>query len=155
MTNRDVVLEEQDRVILKELQEDAKVRLQSLVDLLGISRSSVHYRIRKLRDYGLIKGFYAAVDPQRAGYNVNTISLIRVSHGKGLDSRLGERLSGISGIWAVYQLLGEMDFAVLSRARNRKDLDRILKEVRGMTGVERCNTYLILESVKEDPRVEL
>lgn len=155
MESRETLLEERDKVILRELQEDAKVKLQSLVDLLGISRSSVHYRIRKLRDCGIIKGFYAAVDPERAGYNVHTISLIRVSHRKGVSHSLGEKLGGISGVWAVYQLLGEMDFAVLSRARDRDDLQRILESMRGVEGVRRCCTYLILESVKEDPRVEL
>lgn len=155
MVNKGTPLEEQDKVILRQLQKDAKVKLQSLVDKLGISRSSVHYRIRKLRDSGIIKGFYAAVDPKRAGYDVNTISLIQVSHRKSTNPTLGEKLGKISGVWAVYKLLGEVDFAVLSRARDREDLQRILDEIRSVEGVERCNTYLILDSVKEDPRVEL
>lgn len=148
-------LEEQDRIILRQLQEDAKVKLQSLVEKLGISRSSVHYRIRKLRESGIIKGFYAAVDPKRAGYDVNTISLIQVSHRRSLNPGIGKELGKIPGVWAVYKLLGEVDFAILSRARDREDLQRILDEIRGVEGVERCNTYLILDSVKEDPRVEL
>jgi DNA-binding Lrp family transcriptional regulator len=154
LADKGTLLEEHDRIILTQLQQDAKVKLQSLVDQLGISRSSVHYRIRKLRDSGIIRGFYAAVDPKRAGYDINTISLIRVSH-RHAAAGLGERLGDISGVWAVYKLLGEVDFAILSRAKNREDLQRILDEVRGIEGVERCNTYLVLDSLKEDPRVEL
>ncbi|MCJ7606381.1 MAG: Lrp/AsnC ligand binding domain-containing protein [Thermoplasmata archaeon] len=59
------------------------------------------------------------------------------------------------GVWAVYFLLGNIDFAVLLRASSREELKEVVDSIIRIDDVERSNTYLILERFKEDLTVQL
>lgn len=150
-----VQLDKSDRIILKMLQEDSHVSLKKIGDRTGLSSSTVHYRINRLVESGVIEAFRATVDPVKVGKDILALSLITGKYGPDYAKIVGERLAKIPGVWAVYFTLGNIDFAVLLRASSREELKRIVDSFSAIEGVERSNTYLVLDRIKEDPTVEV
>ncbi|MGQ4892457.1 MAG: Lrp/AsnC family transcriptional regulator [Candidatus Njordarchaeia archaeon] len=143
-----------DQKILNILQVDANKSLDEMSKELKMSKSAIHYRIKKMQEKGIIRKFMALVDPVKVGCDILAISLIRAKFGPGYQKKVGEKLSKIKGIWGVYFLLGDIDFVVLIRAKNRDDLQRIINEFINTPEIERSSTHIILETIKEDPIVE-
>jgi len=147
-------LDDVDKNILEILQDDATISLEEIGKKLGMSKSAVHYRIKKMQEKKIITKIAALVDPLKVGYDILAISLIRAKFGPGYQEKVGEKLKKIPGIWAVYFLLGDIDFVVLIRAKNREDLLRIVNEFINTPEIERSSTHLVLTRIKEDPKVD-
>ncbi len=143
-------VEPPDRIILAKLQKDDKISLGDLARMTGLASSSVHYRIKRLEDEGVIKGYRAIVDPVKLGYDILAVSFIRSKYDPRTYERLGRALSRIPGVWAVYFLMGDMDYVVLIRAKNRLDLNRIVYKLISMKDIERSDTRMVMERIKED-----
>ena len=150
-----VTLDKNDEIILKMLQEDCKISLKEIGVKTGLSSSTVHYRVNRLLEEGVITGFKACVDPVKVGKEMLAIALITGRYGPDYSKKIGEKLAKIPGVWAVYFLLGNIDFAVLLRASSREELKSIVDSFIRIEEVERSNTYLILERRKEDLTVQL
>ena len=60
-----------------------------------------------------------------------------------------ERIAKDSRVHGVYDVTGDFDSMVIARAKNRKDLDDLSKNVLSIDGVERSITHLVLNTVKE------
>ena len=66
----DTQLDETDRRILAQLQEDCKVPLAQVGKRVGLSAPSVMERIRRLEEAGIVTGYCALVDSRRVGLDV-------------------------------------------------------------------------------------
>jgi len=62
-----VELDLKDRKILYELDLNARQSLSQIGKKVGLSKEVVNYRINKLEEDGIIKGFYARVDASKMG----------------------------------------------------------------------------------------
>jgi DNA-binding Lrp family transcriptional regulator len=144
-----------DKEILNIIQDNATLSLEDIGKRLGMSKTAVHYRLNKLREKKVIKKIMALVEPNRLGYDISAISLIKARFGPNYQKIVGEKLRKIKGVWAVYFLLGDIDFVVMIRAKNRNDLLRIIDQFINIPEIERSSTHLILETFKEDPKLEL
>jgi len=148
-------LDKQDKMILRILQENSNTSLKEIADKTGLSSSTIHYRINRLIKDKVIVGFTAQVDPIKVGKDILAISLVNGKYGSEHSKKLGEKLGNIEGVWAVYYLLGNIDFAVLLRASSREELKDIVDSIMKIDEVEKSNTYLVLERIREDPRVRV
>jgi len=143
-----------DMKILDMLQRDATVSLEDISRRLGLSKTAVHYRINRLKRREIIKRIIALLDPVKLGYDIYAVSLIRARFGPNYQKIVGEKLRRIKGVWAVYFLLGDIDFLVMIRAKNRNDLMRIINSFINIPEIERSSTHIIIETFKEDPVIE-
>ncbi len=151
----EVTLDKNDKIILKMLQEDSNVSLKKIGEKTGLSSSTVHYRVNRLIEEKVITGFKASVDPLKVGKEILAISLVTGRYGPDYSRKIGEKIAKIPGVWAVYFLLGNIDFAVLLRASSREELKEVVDAFIKIEEVERSNTYLILDRIKEDTTVQL
>lgn len=126
--------------------------LDNLAKRLGVPKSTLHYRIKRLERGGVIEGYYAKLNPLRLGYDYVAIVLVRAKYGPHYHERVGKKIAAIPGVWAVYYVLGEYDFIVLVRALNREDYMKKLEQLGKMTDVERTSTQIAAKILKEDPR---
>ena len=74
-----VRLDEMDRKILGELQEDASQSLDEIARKVGSSKTPVWNRIRKMKDAGVIGRQTAILDPEALGLEACFFVLIRTS----------------------------------------------------------------------------
>lgn len=152
---REVVkLDKVDRSLLKILQQDSRVPLQIIAKRLGIPKSTVHYRISRLEREKIIEGYYAKLSPAKLGYDYLAVVLVKAKYGPLYHKKVGQRLSRIPGIWAVYYVLGDFDFVVLIRALDRDDYMKKLERLSNMSDIERTSTQVVARILKEDPRMD-
>jgi len=148
-------LDETDRRVLTMLQRDCRVPLQEVAEVLRVPKSTVHYRIRKLEQDGIVEGYHAKVNASRLGFDYLAVVLVRAKYGPRYHEKLGRRLAKISGVSAVYYVLGDIDFIVLIRAKDRDDYMHKLTQMSSMADIERTSTQIVAKVMKEDARVDL
>ena len=153
---RKVELDELDLKILNILQENCRRSLDEISKELNVPKSTIYYRIKKLASLGVIEGYYAKVNPRILGHDYFTVTLVKAKYGPGYHKKIGEIISKIPGVWAVYYVLGEYDFVVIARARNREEfVSQILEKFINHEEIERTNTIVIVDIIKEDPRTRI
>jgi len=59
------VIDEIDKKILKILQEDSRTPFSRIAKMLNLSESTIHLRIKRLREEGIIRGFLVDIDPEQ------------------------------------------------------------------------------------------
>jgi DNA-binding Lrp family transcriptional regulator len=84
-----------------------------------------------------------------------TIIKVMASYGPKYYERIGNELKRIPGVWAVYYSLGDQDFFVLTRSRDRAEFMETLDKVMSTRGVERTATQVIAKVIMEDPRLQI
>jgi DNA-binding Lrp family transcriptional regulator len=127
--------------------------LDNLAKKLGVPKSTLHYRIKRLERDGVIEGYYAKANPLKLGYDYVAIVLVRAKYGPHYHERVGRKIAAVPGVWAVYYVLGEYDFIVLVRALNREDYMHKLERLSKMADIERTSTQIAAKILKEDPRI--
>ena len=149
-------LDDLDLNILKILQFNAKYPIEKLAAKLGVSKSTVAYRIKNLEKSGVIKGYYAHINPLSLDLDYIVVTFVRAKYGKDYHIELGERIARLPGVWGVYFVLGEIDFIVMARFRNREDfLSNYLENLMSIPEIERTSTQVVVKVVKETPHILL
>ena len=72
-----MVIDDIDRKVLKELQEDARVSYAELGRRVGLTTPAVIERVRKLEDGGVITGYRAEIDTAKVGLPI--VAFVRMS----------------------------------------------------------------------------
>lgn len=67
-------LDNTDRAILRELQEDARLSYAEIGRRVGLSSPAVQERVRKMEDAGIIKGYRAEIDYKAVGLPIRAIT---------------------------------------------------------------------------------
>jgi DNA-binding Lrp family transcriptional regulator len=146
-------LDELDRRIIKELSHDARRSLRKMSRRLGISITTLSTRISAMEKSGLLKGYAAIVDPEMVGYDLTAVIEIVVSKGKLLE--VEKEIAAMQNVFAVYDITGSTDALILARFRKRSEMSAFIKSLLAMRYVERTNTHVALNVMKEDFRIEV
>lgn len=143
-------LDEQDKKILVSINKLKDNNLMRIAKSVGLSKSAIHKRIKKLTDMGILKGFVPQLDTELLPKQFTAISMIRAQYGPNYHKDIAKKLSAVSGVCAVYFVLGENDFIVILKARTRDELEDSVAHFNMIEGVERSNTVLSLSTEFED-----
>ena len=136
-----------DMRILNELSRNAKIPLRKLASVLGTSFVTVRNRIGRLERNGVIVGYSASIDFEKLGFDTHVIIDLRISKGKLIE--LERKIANSPNVYAVYDTTGEFDATVLARFQNTRSMDNFLKRIQTLEFVERTNTRLVLNTIKE------
>ena len=134
------MLDEIDKKIIKVLEDDARTSLRKISELVGVSLGTVSNRVKKMEKNGVIKGYSVILDPDQIGWELNVVIGLRIQKGRLIE--IQEKIAKDSRVHGVYDVTGDFDSMVIARAKNRKDLDDLSKNVLSIDGVERsCLLY--------------
>ena len=146
-------LDETDRSILQELNVDARRSHREIAHRLRISPTTVSHRVARLEREGVVRGYIPVLDDELVGFELTATIGIRISKGKLRE--VEERLARDPRAYAIYDVTGDFDALLIGRFRDRRDLDRFVKHALQDPYVERTNTQVVLNRVKEERRVPL
>ena len=141
------MLDDIDKKIIKVLENDARTSLRKISELVDVSLGTVSNRVKKMEKNGVIRGYSVILDPDKIGWELNVVIGLRIQKGRLIE--IQERIAKDSRVHGVYDVTGDFDSMVIARAKNRKDLDDLSKNVLSIDGVERSITHLVLNTVKE------
>jgi Lrp/AsnC family leucine-responsive transcriptional regulator len=148
----DVNLDEKDFEILRWLDREGDVDVDELSDQLGISASTVYYRMEKYREQGIVTGKVPQLDQKKLGLELTAISEIKSEYGPGYEE-IGERLSSLSGVQTAYFMLGEKSFILIAHLRDHDHLQEFIDNIIHTEGVEHSATHVVLKTFKDEPRL--
>jgi len=100
-------LDATDRAILRILQADARTPFSEVARQIDMSSATVHDRVGRMEEAGVIEGYHAEVDPKAVGYGVSAFVGLRVEQGREEDAL--ERLRDIDGVSEIHLTTGEWD----------------------------------------------
>ena len=144
-------MDELDNRIIKKLNDNARKSYREIARELKVSLSTISNRIKKLEDEGVIERYIPVINQEKVGYDLTAIINFKISHGKLIE--LQEKISKDVHVIAVYDITGDWDSLVIANFKDRKDLNGFIKRVLSMDYVERTNTQIVLNIVKDEKRV--
>ncbi|OAN37471.1 Lrp/AsnC family transcriptional regulator [Mycolicibacterium iranicum] len=147
---RGVAIDDVDRRILTALHADARMSNSSLADLIGIAPSTCHGRVRRLQEMGVIRGFYADIDPAAIGLTLQAmISVSLQANSRGKIRSFIQTIRRKPQVMDVYFLAGADDFILHVAARDTDDLRAfVVDNLNADADVAGTQTSLIFEHLR-------
>lgn len=147
-TSDNGALDRTDKSILNTLLRNARASHREIAAAAGVSAVTTLKRVKRLEQQGIIRGYTLAMDYEEAGYDIGVVIRMRISKGKLLD--VEKKIAVERSVSAVYDITGDSDAIVIAKFRNRRSMDRFLKKIQAYDFVERTETSLILNTLKEE-----
>jgi len=145
---KNIELDEADKKILSTLSQNARLNNLDIAEKLKVSHDKIRYRLKKLRENGIITGFGTKLDFGKLGYQYNLITFnlsnISLEKQKQIDFFVGNSKNIIHYI----NTLGshEMEFEI--EISSQEELDKLIREVRDSFSKE-IKDYEIIQIIKE------
>lgn len=141
-------ISEIDIKILKKLSEDSRISLRQLAkDLGNKSPVTIKNHVEELEKKDFIKNYGAQINFEQLGYVI--IALIELTISKGKMLEVERDIAQNPNVFAVYDITGEYDALILARFKTRGELSDMIKEIHTSPYVERTNTHIVLNVIKE------
>jgi DNA-binding Lrp family transcriptional regulator len=146
-----MTLNETDAKILQVLLEDARFSSRQIAKRVGVSVGTVLSRIKRMEEEGLIKGYSAIMDHEKLGYQLTVVMEVTVSKGRLIE--MENEIAKIQNVCCVYDVTGLTDAFIIAKFKSREELGKFTKRLLALPYIERTNTHVVLNTVKEDFRL--
>lgn len=151
----DRTIDDIDLKILDKLQSNARETQADIARAVGLAPSAVMERVRKLETRRVIHGYSALIDPGAFGQGMLAFVAVRSAEGPADDS-VARQLSEFPEIQEIHHVAGDDCYLVKIRAKDAEHLGVMLRTRIGrIPGVRSTRTTIVLETVKESPRIAL
>jgi len=137
-------LDAPDRQILRELIKDARTSIRSLAERVHVSRASAYSRVGRLVDDGVITGFSAKIDHERAG--LGTSAYVSLTIEQNSWPEVSAHLGRLPYVEHVSRLGADFDVLVLVRAPDNAALRVVvLDRIQAIPSVRSTRTWLVFD----------
>ena len=134
-----------DRHILKNLQKDSRKSYEEIARELDVSGGTIHVRIKKLRDLGIIEGSKIMIDYRKLGFNICAFIGINLKNFNDYECAL-EQIKEIPEVLEVHYTTGEYSMFSKVIARDTNDLYRLLvKKLQAIKEIQSTQTITSLD----------
>ena len=142
-------LDEMDRKILAELQEDSGQSLDEIARKVGSSKTPVWNRIKRMKDAGVITRQTALLDPEALGFEACFFVLIRTSeHEAEWQRKFLKTLRERPEVLDAHRLAGDIDYILKVRVRNARAYDTFYQALISEVKIYNVTALLSMEEIK-------
>ena len=139
-----------DRAILRLLRSDGRASIRSVAERVHVSRANAYARINRLIDDGVIRGFSARVDQERAGHGASAYITLKIVQDSWRSVR--ELLRELPGVAHMALVSGDFDVLLLVHTPDNRALrDLVLTRIQSIPEVLSTRTLLVFEETDLDP----
>ncbi len=143
--NIDKSLDKLDLQIIQAMMEDAEVSYADLGKQFFVSGGTIHVRIKKLEEMGIVKGKRLAVDLKVLGYDIIAFIGIYLEKSSMYDN-VAQALKNIPQVVRVNYTTGNYSMFVEIVCKDMQQLRFVLHdELQNIKGIERTETLISLE----------
>jgi len=151
-----VRLDDLDRKILAQLQQDGGLSLDEIAGAVGSSKTPVWNRIRKMREAGVIRQQTYLLDPEALGLEACFFVLIRTSeHDAGWQARFLTALQELPEVMEAHRLAGDIDYILKVRVTNARAYDMLYQALISEVKVHNVTALLSMEEIKSTTMLPL
>lgn len=144
-------LDETDHKILDLLIDNTRIPFTDIAKKLEISAGTIHVRVKKMEDAGIITGSSLQVDYNKLGYTF--IAYVGVFILKTSQTQFVlERISEIPYITVAHVTTGKFNIFCKIRAKSTAHAKEIIYQIDDIEGVTRTETMISLEESINDKK---
>ncbi|MCX6710163.1 MAG: Lrp/AsnC family transcriptional regulator [Candidatus Woesearchaeota archaeon] len=138
------MLEKNETRIIEELKENSRASVREIAKATGMRPSTVHLKIKKMKEEGVIEKFTVKLSNAKSGENF--IAFLLVKTNKEIRNNLFQnpRIKEVFGITGEYDLLIKMKFSDID------EFNRFLISFRKTEGVEGTVSLVSTINIKEE-----
>jgi len=138
-----------DHRLLEILQRNARAKLISIAEEIGLTIPSISDRIQKLEAGGFIKSYSAILDPKRLGKDITAFITVTVDSSKHYQT-FTERARENEEILECHSITGEGSSHLLKvRTEDVNLLEKLVSRIQSWPGVLSTKTNFVLSTIKE------
>ncbi|MGD1836089.1 MAG: Lrp/AsnC family transcriptional regulator [Nitrososphaeraceae archaeon] len=140
--------------IINILTTNASISFVELSKKLGISDATVHLRIKKLLNSGVIKKFTICIDNNLIGYDHLAFVTIKIENGH--TEEVKKELLKIEEILEIHEIYDKFDLLLKIRTRDLEDMRNVIvNKILKILYVKESEFMTVLKTIKEDQSVSL
>ena len=148
-----ISLDAVDHKLIEILKKNSRTSFKQIAKEVGLSSVAVRNRVNKLVKLGVIKGFFALVDPKELGKELSIV--IDVAIDPPQLEQAGNLLSKCDQIIRLYET-SDSELHIHAIFKSPDELNNFLKEkVYSLPGILRVRTAMVLKRHKIDPALML
>ena len=144
-TRPNLEIDNLDIEILSILMNDATTAYTEIAKELIVSGGTIHVRMKKMQDLGIIKGSNLIVDAQKVGYDICAFLGIYLEKGSIYHDAV-EKLKLVKEIVELHYTTGAYSMFAKIICRDTNHLRHVLNdEIQAIPGIQRTETFISLE----------
>ena len=144
------VVDDRDLEIIAALQEDARATYADVGRRVGLSPSSVHERVRKLEETGVIRSYRAVIDADALGLFVTALVAVTPLDPTQPDD-LPERVEDFPEVEDCFSVAGESNYVLKVRVRTTGHLEELIRRLREKGQVQTRTTVVLSTPFEHRP----
>ncbi len=150
-------LDELDRSIIDALQEDGRITNADLAELIGLSASACHRRVRRLETEGVIERYAAMVNRELVGRGVSVFVEISLeSQREELLDQFEAAVQEVPQVQSCHLMAGMADYLVHVTCEDVANYETIHREsLAVLPGVTRLRSNFAIRTVTDTTTLEL
>jgi Lrp/AsnC family transcriptional regulator for asnA, asnC and gidA len=134
-----------DLKILSLLMDNAGIAYTDIAKEIFVSPGTVHVRMKKLEQMGIVKGSHLSIDYARLGYDVTAFLGIYLEKSSFYDQAVKE-LQEIPEVVNVHYTTGNYSMFVKIICKDTQHLRQVLHDkIQKVSGIQRTETSISLE----------
>ncbi|OKJ16656.1 Lrp/AsnC family transcriptional regulator [Kitasatospora sp. CB01950] len=143
-------LDRVDRSILRLLRQDGRASIRSVAERVHVSRANAYARISRMVEDGVIRGFTARIDHERAGQTASAYVTLRIVQNSWRTVR--EQLLQLPGVAHIALVGGDYDVLMLVHTADNRELrELVLGSIQSIPQVLGTRTMLVFEETDHIP----
>ena len=145
-----IEIDKTDRLLVRALQENARLTSGELAQRVNLSQSPSWRRIKQLEEAGVITGYHAALDRRAMGFGVLAFVMVARDHQNEESSRSFEAaVCAIPEVVMFHGISGPEDFLLVVVARDLDAYSELLqRKLHRLPGVRQVQTHFSLQEFK-------
>lgn len=144
-------LDDLDKKILSILMENAKRAYSEIGQQLFVSGGTIHVRMKKMEEMGLVKGYNLVVDHNKLGYDIVAFLGIYLDKSSLFDE-VSDELKKIPEVVGAHYTTGQYSIFAKIVCRDTNHLKDLLHDkIQKINGVQRTETFISLEESIDRP----
>lgn len=138
-------MDQTDRDIIRQLQEDGRRRYTEIAQSLGISEGTVRNRVNALIKQGSLR-IVGLADPHRLGFHAPAIIGVLVDPGQ--TEKAANEVRTFEEVSYLVRSSGSFDLIVEVFCRDQDHLVAFLEKLQSVPGIRRTETFIILKTYR-------
>ncbi|OLZ40261.1 transcriptional regulator [Natrinema saccharevitans] len=144
-------MDERNVRILQAVAELGTGSPDEISEYTDIPKSTVHYRLTKLKEDGVVSNDLLDVDLEALGLEITVVTEVIAEYDEQYHEDVGEQLAAIEGVNQVYFTMGDTDFIVIAHLADREMVHRLISDYEAIDEVVRTSSQFVVETVKDEP----
>lgn len=142
-------IDEVDKRILRYLIENTRMPFTEIAKKMDVSAGTIHVRVKKLEDAGIIKGSTLNIDYSRMGYDFVAYVGIMLTKSNRIQEVL-QRLKKIPNITVASVISGKYNIFCKIRAKDTRDAKEVIYKIDEIEDVLRTESMISLDEEIND-----